>query len=151
MPVHKCSKNLLLIQEAQLCKIQFSYYAKMFAITNSICTSARKDYFVRTHVNTDTDCSHYNNIFTMNLPYPHALPGKLCITVTVSPITRVPIACSTVHSGTDQRKYQSSAWMTFVKAIHWQQVISSHKGPITRKMFKFDDIIMWRLIANILL
>ena len=35
-----------------------------------------------------------------------------------SQITGVPIVCSTVASGADQRKHQSSASLTFVRGIH---------------------------------
>ena len=59
-----------------------------------------------------------------------------------SQITGVSIVCSAVCSGADQRKHQSSASMTFIRGIHRWPVNSPHKGPITRKMFTFDDIIM---------
>ena len=57
-------------------------------------------------------------------------------------ITGVSIVCSTVCSGADQRKHQSSASLTFVRGIHRWPMDSSHKGPVTRKMFPFDDVIM---------
>ena len=44
--------------------------------------------------------------------------------------------------GADQRKYQSSASLAFVWGIHRSPVNSPHKGPVTRKMFPFDDVIM---------
>ena len=59
-----------------------------------------------------------------------------------SQITGVPIVCSTVCSGGDQRKHQSSALLAFVRGIHRCPVYSPHKGPVTRKMFPFDDVIM---------
>ena len=49
---------------------------------------------------------------------------------------------STVYSDADQRKYQSSASLTFVRGIHRAPANSPHIWPITRKMFPFDDIIM---------
>ena len=49
----------------------------------------------------------------------------------------------TVYSGADQRKHQSSASLAFVKGIHRSPVNSPQKGPVTRKMFPFDDVIMW--------
>ena len=52
------------------------------------------------------------------------------------------IVYSTVYSGADQRKYQSSASLDFVRGIHRWPVNSPHKGPITRKMFPIDDVIM---------
>ena len=51
------------------------------------------------------------------------------------------ITCLTVYSGADQRKYQSSASLAFVRRIHRSPVNSPHKGPVTRKMLPFDDVI----------
>ena len=42
----------------------------------------------------------------------------------------------------DQRKNQSSASLAFVWGIHRWPVNSPHKGPVTRKMFPFDGVIM---------
>ena len=52
------------------------------------------------------------------------------------------IVYSIVYSGTDQGKHQSSASLAFVRGIHRAPVNSPHKGPVTRKMFPFDDVIM---------
>ena len=59
-----------------------------------------------------------------------------------SQITSLTIVSSTVYSGTDQIKYYSSASLAFVREIHRWPVNSPHKGPVTRKMFPFDDVIM---------
>ena len=59
-----------------------------------------------------------------------------------SQITSVSIVYSTVYSGADHRKHQSSASLAFVRGIHRGPVNSPHKGPVTRKMFSFDDVIM---------
>ena len=61
-----------------------------------------------------------------------------------SQITSPKIAYSSVYSGADQRKHQSSASLAFVRGIHWWPVNSPHKGPLARKMFPFDDVIMWQ-------
>ena len=53
-------------------------------------------------------------------------------------ITGVSIVYSNVCWGTYQIKHQSSV-------PRWP-VDSHHKGPITRKTFLFDDVIMWREI-----
>ena len=55
-----------------------------------------------------------------------------------SQITGASIVWSTACSGIDQRKHQSSASLAFV----WGPVKFSHKRPVTRKMFPFDDVIM---------
>ena len=59
-----------------------------------------------------------------------------------SQITSLTIVYLTVNSGIDQRKHQSSASLAFVRGIHRRPVNSPHKGPVTRKMFPFDDVIM---------
>ena len=59
-----------------------------------------------------------------------------------SRITSLTIVYSTVYSGADQRKHQSYASLAFVRGIHRWPVNSPHKGPVTRKMFPFDDVIM---------
>ena len=56
-------------------------------------------------------------------------------------ITSLTIVYSTVHSGADQRKHQSSASLAFVRGIHQWPVNSPHKWPVMRKMFLFDDVI----------
>ena len=60
-----------------------------------------------------------------------------------SQITSLTIVYSTVYSGADQSKHQSSVSLAFVKGIHRWPVNSPHKEPVTRKMFTFDDVIMW--------
>ena len=49
----------------------------------------------------------------------------------------------------DQKKHQSSVSQAFVRGIHWWPVNSPHKGPVTRKMFPFDNVIMFLLIILI--
>ena len=56
--------------------------------------------------------------------------------------TSLTIVCSTVHSGANQRKHQSSASLAFMWEIHRWPVNSPLKRPVTRKMFPFDDVIM---------
>ena len=63
-----------------------------------------------------------------------------------SKITSLTIVYSSVYSGADQSKHQSSASLAFVWGIHRSPVNSPYKWPVTRKMFPFDDVIMsrWR-------
>ena len=60
-----------------------------------------------------------------------------------SQITSLMIVYSNVYSDEDQRKHQRSASLAYVRGIDRSTVNSPHKGPVTRKMFPFDDIIMW--------
>ena len=84
-----------------------------------------------TRVNTSSSLkSHYSDI----------IMGTMA-----SQITSRTIIYSTVYLGTDQRKHQSSASMAFVSGIHRWPVNSPHRWTGTRKMFPFDDVIMWEL------
>ena len=58
-----------------------------------------------------------------------------------------PIVCSTDGGGADQRKHQSSVSLAFVRGIHRWPVDSPNKGPVTRKMLPYYDIMLchkWR-------
>ena len=59
-----------------------------------------------------------------------------------SQITNLTIVYSVVYSAADQRKHQSSASLAFVWGIHQWPVNSPHKGPVTRKVFPFHDVVM---------
>ena len=59
-----------------------------------------------------------------------------------SQITSLTIVYSTVYSGAEQRKHQSSASLAFVQGIHRSPVNSPHKRPVMQKIFPFDDVIM---------
>ena len=56
-----------------------------------------------------------------------------------SQITSLTIVYSTVYSSADQRIYQSSASLAFVR----------HKGPVTREMFQYDDVIMKNRVCHV--
>ena len=64
-----------------------------------------------------------------------------------SQITSLTIVYSAVYSGIDQRKHQSSASLAFVRGIHRWPVNSPQKGPVKRKMFPFDDVVLGPLLT----
>ena len=64
------------------------------------------------------------------------------MSATASQITGVTIVCLIVCSVADQREHQSSVSLAFVWGIHRWPVYSPHKGPVTRKIFPFDDVIV---------
>ena len=68
--------------------------------------------------------------------------NDVIMTAMASPIASLTIVNSTVYSGADQRKHQSSASLAFARGIHRWPVNILHKWPVTRKMFPFDDVIM---------
>ena len=77
--------------------------------------------------NVIVDVAHYDDVI---------------MSVMASLITSLTIVYLTVYSATDHRKHQSFASLAFVRGIHRWPVNPPHKGPVTRKMFPFDDIIM---------
>ena len=78
-------------------------------------------------------------VFLCEFGYHH---NDVIMSVMVSQITSLTIVSSTIYSSAEQRKHQSSASVAFVRWIHRWPVHSPHKGPVTRKMFPFDDVIM---------
>ena len=68
--------------------------------------------------------------------------GDVIMSMMASQIASLTIVYSSVYTGIDQRKHQSSTSMAFVRGIHRWPVNSPYKGPVTRKMFPFDDAIM---------
>ena len=63
--------------------------------------------------------------------------NDVIMTTMATQITSLTVVYSTVYSDADQRKHQSSASLAFV----WG-------GPVTRKMFPFDDVIMYMLFYD---
>ena len=70
------------------------------------------------------------------------LYSDIIMSTMVSQITSITIVYSTGYLGADQRKHQRSKSLAFLRGIHWWPVNSPCKGPVTRKMFPFDDVIM---------
>ena len=68
--------------------------------------------------------------------------NDVIMSTVVSQVTILTIVFSTVYSGADQRKHQSSASLAFVRGIHRSPVNFPQKRPVTWKMFPFDDVIM---------
>ena len=92
-------------------------------------------------------CAWFCRVYNMNSGRIHAitLPINYCDVImgaAASQITSLTIVYSTVYSDADQRNYQSSASLPFVQGIHREPLKSPHKGPVTREMFSFDDVIM---------
>ena len=59
-----------------------------------------------------------------------------------------PLFAQSFVQAADQRNHQSSASLAFVRGIHRWPVDYPHKGPVTRKMFPLDDIIMENTIKG---
>ena len=76
------------------------------------------------------------------------LYNDVIMSAMASQISEVYFVCSTVGSGADQRKHQSSASLAFVWGIHRWPVHSPHKMAETWKMFPFDDVIILTLCTH---
>ena len=94
-------------------------------------------------------CGAVNEVLTCNIPAYHSMSRELqkhyndiIMGAIASQITSLTIVYSTVYSGADQRKHQSSASSAFVRGIHWGPVTSPHKWPVTLTMSPFDNVIM---------
>ena len=115
MGISSSGKTAFLYWNGALPKVQCKYMMCSLAMTNKGRTSVR------------LWAQHYNDII---------------MSVMVSQITSLMIVYSSVYWGADQRKHQSSMSLAFVGGIHWWLVNSPHKGPVMRKMFPFDDVII---------
>ena len=65
-------------------------------------------------------------------------------------ITSLTIVYSTVYSGADKRKHHGSVLLAFVRGIPRWLVNSPHKRPVTRNVFPFDDVVMFRAVLKTL-
>ena len=65
-----------------------------------------------------------------------------------SQIISVLIVCSIVCSVPDQGKHRSPASLAFVRGIHRWPVDPTHKGPVTRIILPFDDVIMQQYLND---
>ena len=72
-------------------------------------------------------CCHYDDVI---------------MTTIASQITSLTVVYSTVYSDADQSKHQKLRVTGLCVGNSPGPVNSPHKGPVTRKMFPFDDVIM---------
>ena len=77
---------------------------------------------------------------------PGAQYSDVIMSAMATQITGVSTVSSVVCSGAHQREHESSALLPSVRGIHRWPVDSPHKGPVTRKMLPFDDVITGKVI-----
>ena len=109
---------------------QFPRNSTKLGLKTILLISFRSTYQVPAYdgrTTTDHAAFHYNDVI---------------MSAMASQITSLAIVYSIVYSGADKRKHQGSASLAFVRGIHRWPGNSPHKGPVTRKMFPFDDVIM---------
>ena len=66
-----------------------------------------------------------------------------------SQINGVLIVYSAICSGADQTRHHSCMSLAFVRGICWWPVNFPHKGPVTRKMFPYGDVIMCNHVGSL--
>ena len=79
-------------------------------------------------------------VFTNNFCSKHY--NDVIMTMMASQITSLTIVYSTIYSNADQRKHQKLCVTGLCAGNSLGPVNSPHKGPVTRKMFPLDDVIM---------
>ena len=119
-------------------EIRYKYKLKSFITIITIPMLLLHD--VRTPIVWQPQCQEINSGESGYNTWVHEHYNDVIMSEMASQITSLTIVYSTVYSGLDQRKYQSSASLASVRGIHRSPVNSLHK--VTRKMFPFDDVIM---------
>ena len=83
--------------------------------------------------------------------WPERRKGRRLVTVQCNPVITRSFSFKiyeNVYLSADKRKHQSSASLSFVRGIHRWPVNSPHKRPVIRKMFPFDDVIVWNWFSR---
>ena len=124
-------KSIQLPWKESIC-ITKSHPVLEHALAQDVVVQMSLGWLPRSHM--ETFLSHYNDVI---------------MSAMASQISSIPIVCSTVGSGADQRKHQSSASLAFARGIHRSPVNSPHKGPVWRKMIPFDDVITVKYILSL--
>ena len=91
---------------------------------------------------------HYSLVTPYGVKHFHC--GDAIMSTMASQIISLSIVCSTVCSGADQRKTSKLRVTGLCVGNSPEPVNSPHKGPVTRKMFPFDDVIMQSPLVQVL-
>ena len=86
-----------------------------------------------------------NNAVLEPVIHNHTTHNDVIMGAMASQITSLTIVYTSVYSGADQRKHQSSASLAFMRGIHRLPVTSPHKWPVMRKMLPFGDVTTLRI------
>ena len=132
------------------CKVLFNTSEESYIDVERICWNVFSvDNTFKQHSSRGFEIEfHYERLFSSMRGLLLTHYNDVIMSATASQITSLTIVYSTVYSDAGQRKHQSTALLAFVRGIHRGPVNSPHKGPVTRNMFPFDDVIMWRLLST---
>ena len=114
------------------------YYLEIWA-NNYACSKRNNKYISSNNYQTDYALRSWQVFCLFYIHY-----SDVIMVTMGSQITSLTVVYSTVYSGADQIKYQSSASLYFVRGIHRWPL----KWPVTPKIFPFDDVIMSLLFLH---
>ena len=129
-------KGIQHFQDMYMCKIVYAnlHVGKViyFQIIMALSVTEQHQYLAQQIISSTegiqgTDTQTQCRFFLTN--YSDVLTGAMA-----SPITGASSVYSTVCSGANQRKNQSSVSLAFVRGFHLWQVKTPHKGPVTHVM-----------------
>ena len=105
---------------------------KIYSYINSIY---RVNVWFKQSQNKARTCQHFMGLLILCIHY-----SDIIMSTMASQITGVSILCITVYPGVRAQIKEN------IKAPHhwplWGEYTGDHKGPVTQKMFPFDDIIL---------
>ena len=84
----------------------------------------------------------YMNFISGSFQLINSYYNNVIISAKAPQISGLMVIFSTVYSDADQRKYQSSASLAFVRGIHRWPVYDPQKKASNAEKFPFDDVIM---------
>ena len=94
-------------------------------------------------------CTKYStypySLFACTMQFHHysdAIMGAMAYQITSLTIVTQSFIRAQIIENIKARKHQSTASLAFVRGIYRWPVNSTHKWPVTRKMFPLDDVIM---------
>ena len=82
------------------------------------------------------------------MPHAYAHYTDVIMSTMAFQITSLSVVYSIDYSGADQRKHQKLRVTGLWVGNSPGPVNSQHKGPVTRKMLPFDDVIMWTVMIQ---
>ena len=111
--------------------------------SKSVCAKKRSEMTKKRYIYPSISVSYFHGARISKFAITASHYSDVIMGAMASQITSLTFVYSTVYSGADQRKHRSSASLAFVRRTHRWPVNSPHKSPVKRKIFPFDDVIMW--------
>ena len=110
--------------------ISFAFSWQKIIVFDSQFTEVSNSKSVYNDSNLDRVKAYCRETIPWTNPGPVHHYNDVIMNAVASQIIGLTIVYSTVYSGADQRKHQSSASLAFVRGIHRRPMNSPHKGPV---------------------